>query len=223
MFLPRESEPGSFCWLRSDNSLVSAFQFTVFGTAPYDTTETIPYPKAGFSNPTVALLCYSIAAKTTATLSPIPAGRGAEEHYLTEVVFDEADPTHVLVRWVPRSQQEYVLMRCAVDGTTGCTEVTAYGSATGWVPSGAVKSFAGSDEAFMIRDDPGLHAHVLAVNTTGTTTGTGTAWGVPSMHGSSRFITAGQWHVTQIDHIHNGRLFYVSPPRSPGSERCGLG
>ena len=127
-------------------------------------------------------------------------------------MFDEGDQGFVYVTWTPRSQDEYVVLRCATNASVACSTVTSYQATAAWCQtSGLLHSFTRSGSGggggggggflYLLRDNELLYTHVLEVDQSA---------------GTERFVTEGQYHVVSIDHIYNGRIHITTTARGDG-------
>lgn len=114
-------------FLRSDETEVDIFYITTYGTAPYPTQLPVKYPKPGFTNPTVELKIFNIAAGVTGSVS---FDFGDQEFLIVQLAW--IDTTSLATRLTNRVQNLSQLYTVN-SATLNATMVSQQSSSTGWI------------------------------------------------------------------------------------------
>uniref|UniRef100_A0A8C6TZI2 Dipeptidyl-peptidase 4 n=1 Tax=Neogobius melanostomus TaxID=47308 RepID=A0A8C6TZI2_9GOBI len=115
-----------------NDSQVPHIEYTWFGNGQYPSTVSIPYPKAGATNPTVKLFVAEVDNVTNISEVVVPPDYGADEHYLATVTWATDD--RIAVQWLKRVQTNLILQIYNFTGTGWEYFLSqTISSSTGWV------------------------------------------------------------------------------------------
>ncbi|CAL9698624.1 unnamed protein product [Knipowitschia caucasica] len=178
-----------------NDSLVPHIDYTWFGDEQYPSTVSIPYPKAGATNPIVQL--FVVAANNVTQISEVvvPAAYASSEHYLATVTW--ASDERIAVQWQKRVQSFVILQIYNLTGSRWEPfEHLEISSSSGWVgrfsPSEPV--FAADKKSYyLIMSDKQKYKHIHRV--TGSVV---------------EPITSGKWEVVSILLVTEDSVYYTS-------------
>ncbi|XP_072305849.1 dipeptidyl peptidase 4 [Eucyclogobius newberryi] len=178
-----------------NDSLVPHIEYTWFGDQQYPSTVSIPYPKAGATNPTVKLFVVEADNVTKISEVVVPAEYGSSEHYLATVTWVTDD--RIAVQWQKRVQSHVMLQIYNVtESSWEPFESLEISSSTGWVgrfsPSEPV--FAADKKSYyLIMSDKQKYKHIHHVK-----------------GAVIEPITSGKWEVISILLVNENSIYYVS-------------
>ncbi|KAJ8253351.1 hypothetical protein GJAV_G00211970 [Gymnothorax javanicus] len=192
-------------YMELNDTLVATIEYSWYGDGQYPTKVTIPYPKAGATNPVAKLFVVETADTSKITEVKVPASVGASDHYLSSVTW--VTDKRIAVQWQRRRQSSVVLQMYDFDGhrwseTTSHEEV----SKTGWIGRYAplFPYFAVDNMSFYkVMSDSSGYKHIHYV-----TSGVATP------------ITSGEWEVIAIIKLTKDAIYYVrNDYKSPGKRQ----
>ncbi|KAJ0062309.1 hypothetical protein NL108_007512, partial [Boleophthalmus pectinirostris] len=175
-----------------NDSIVPHIEYTWFGDKQYPSTVSIPYPKAGATNPTVKLFVVEANNVTQITEVVIPGVYASSDHYLATVTW--ATDERIAVQWQKRTQCHVMLQ--IYNYTGGNWEpfeaVALYMCCVQFSPSEPV--FAPDKITYyLIMSDKQKYKHIHRVK-----------GGVPEP------ITSGEWEVISIVLVNEDSVYFVS-------------
>ncbi|XP_078537783.1 dipeptidyl peptidase 4-like isoform X2 [Lissotriton helveticus] len=194
-------------YVQFNDTEVPLIEYSMYGNEKqqYPETISIPYPKAGATNPTVKLFIVDTRLPGPALhqeISP-PAAIASSDYYLTSTtwVTDEK----MCVQWLKRIQNVSELVICELAGAGGawnCPNTIREESTTGWVgnfqPSGPYFKSDNSTYYKIVSDKEG-YKHIHYFN-------------IPQKEA----LTSGKWEVTKIATVTDDFLYYISNQGFPG-------
>lgn len=178
-----------------NDSQVPHIEYTWFGDHQYPSTVSIPYPKAGATNPTVKLFVVEADNVTNTNEVVVPPDYGASEHYLATVTW--ATDERIAVQWLKRVQTNLTLQIYSFTGLSWArSEDLEISSSTGWVgrfsPPEPVFS-ADKSSYYIIMSNTENYKHLHHV--------TG---------GVAEPVTSGKWEVISISLVTEDSVYFVS-------------
>ncbi|XP_033835054.1 dipeptidyl peptidase 4-like [Periophthalmus magnuspinnatus] len=190
------SPGGAFvAYAHFNDSLVPHIEYTWFGDGQYPKTVSIPYPKAGATNPTVKLFVVDVNNVTKISEVMVPAAYASSEHYLATVTW--ATDERIAVQWQKRVQSHVLLqIYNQSGGSWEPFEGLEISSSTGWVgrfsPSEPVFA-ADKTTYYLIMSDKNKYKHIHRVR-----------------GGVVEPVTSGKWEVVSILLVNEDSVYYVS-------------
>uniref|UniRef100_A0A3B4APL7 Dipeptidyl-peptidase 4 n=1 Tax=Periophthalmus magnuspinnatus TaxID=409849 RepID=A0A3B4APL7_9GOBI len=159
------SPGGAFvAYAHFNDSLVPHIEYTWFGDGQYPKTVSIPYPKAGATNPTVKLFVVDVNNVTKISEVMVPAAYASSEHYLATVTW--ATDERIAVQWQKRVQSHVLLQIYNQSGGSWEPFEVRISSSTGWVgrfsPSEPVFA-ADKTTYYLIMSDKNKYKHIHRV------------------------------------------------------------
>lgn len=199
-----------------NDTAVRKFSYPFYGDSlnEYGEEKRIPYPKPGYANPTFKLKVVHIKTNTTVEVKPPPEFANVE-HYFTTVSW--RDDTYFLVTWVNRGQNISLFTVCtAINGDCKLNfKEEIHG---GWIDVFKPAIFSSSGkEYFMVMPNrdakAGYFKHVAMVKLPVSNNSQLSANDV----GTRRFLTSGQWEVTDIVGINDElqEVYFIATPGDP--------
>eukprot|EP01116_Phalansterium_solitarium_P014106 TRINITY_DN31630_c0_g1_i1.p1 TRINITY_DN31630_c0_g1~~TRINITY_DN31630_c0_g1_i1.p1 ORF type:complete len:529 (+),score=159.39 TRINITY_DN31630_c0_g1_i1:352-1938(+) len=177
--------------LRSDESMVDRFTFSMYPNAAYTEQVSIPYPKSGFPNPTVTLMVYDAAAKSMSNVTvPVPY------EYVTWVGWDAGS---LFVKVMNRTQNRELTFR--FDGAASSLVLTLTDDA--WIDTQPLVFVNNGAQFVTIAANPTTHFDDLAL------------FDADGTH--SHYLLAADYDVTAIAGYHapTNTLYYSCAKASP--------
>ncbi|KAK7893446.1 hypothetical protein WMY93_022598 [Mugilogobius chulae] len=178
-----------------NDSQVPHIEYTWFGDKQYPSTVSIPYPKAGATNPIVKLFVVMADNVTEMSEVVVPAAYGSSDHYLATVTWATDD--RIAVQWQKRVQS-HVMLQIYNFTESGWepSEQLEIVSTTGWVgrfsPSEPV--FAADKKSYyLIKSNDQKYKHIHRVR-----------------QGVVEPVTSGKWEVISILLVTEDSIYYVS-------------
>ncbi|XP_069080355.1 dipeptidyl peptidase 4-like isoform X2 [Pleurodeles waltl] len=171
----------------------------------YPETISIPYPKAGATNPTVKLFIVDTQLPVTTPHKEIaaPAAITSSDYYLSSTIW--VTDRKLCAQWIKRIQNVSELAICELadaGGAWNCPKTIREESATGWVgnfqPSDPYFKSDNSTYYKIVSDNEGYkHIYYFNIN-------------------QQEALTRGKWEVTKIVTVTDDFLYYISNEGFPG-------
>ncbi|KAM9829441.1 dipeptidyl peptidase 4-like [Syngnathus typhle] len=177
-----------------NDTLVPIVEFTWYGDQQYPTTISIPYPKAGSSNPEVKLFVVDTDNTTMISQVLVPETFSSQEHYLATVTW--GTDQRLAVQWLKRLQNHLILQIYDLKDFTWVPVAShEVKSLTGWIgrfsPSAPVFSNDKKSYYLLMTDLKGYkHLH--------------------HVEGKVTAITTGEWEVIAVQKVTADSVYYSS-------------
>ncbi|XP_065834958.1 prolyl endopeptidase FAP-like [Oscarella lobularis] len=118
------------CYISFNDTSVIHFEFPYYGDTIYGRTYSIPYPKAGFPNPTVVVTIVDVKNPSSKFTVSAPIDVLTDDHIVQSVTW--ANDSTVAVVWMNRVQNESVTLLCDAM-TSSCRQFFENKNSNGWL------------------------------------------------------------------------------------------
>jgi len=180
-------------YLRFNDTQVHKFSFPIYTGDSYPNEETIRYPKAGFTNPTVSLAVFHLATNQTVFMN----FASFEMEYVTSVIWDGPS---LIVTLLNRTQNFRRILKFN-DTSTGAATELASQTENPWIDEEPIVLVPNTDYFVTIQNDPSGYDHIAKYSKTDGT--------------FLSYLTSGHWDVISIAAVFNNTVYYISAEVSP--------